>query len=94
MYESEINERNLKLVQLEGCILYLVIFPRALGLRYDGVECVGEIFEQHVLLFDVHAQDPIEELGHVVVSLVQSQRTGHVLRVGDQTHPNQTVGNV
>ena len=94
MQESEINEHYRFVVQLKCCILYLVIFPRALGLSYDGVECVGKIFEQHVLLLDVHAQDPIEELGHVVVSLVQSQRTGHVLRVGDQTHPNQTVGNV
>ena len=72
----------------------LVVSPRPLGLLYDGSKGVGEVFEQKVLLLHVHAQDPVEELAHLVVSLVQGQHPGAVLTGGDQTNSNKAVSDV
>lgn len=61
----------------------LVIASGPLGLRDDGVERVGEILEQPVLELDLHAENPVQELGHVVVALVQNELAGVVLVLGD-----------
>ena len=72
----------------------LVVPPRPLGLLDDGCQGVGEIFEQQVLFLHVHPEDPIEELAHLIVPFVQGQHAGAVLTTGDQTNPDQSVGNV
>ena len=73
---------------------YLIVFACPLCLSDDSVERVGEVFEEGVLLLHVHAQYPIQELGHIVVTLVKGQRPRHVLRVGDQANAHQAIGNV
>ena len=74
--------------------IHLVVSSGPLGLLYDGSKGVGEVFEQEVLLLNVHAQDPVEELAHLVVSLVQGQHPGAVLTGGDQTNSNKAVSDI
>ena len=74
--------------------IHLVVSARPLGLLYDGSKGVGEVFEQEVLLLNVHAQDPVEELAHLVVSLVQGQHPGAVLTGGDQTNSNKAISDI
>ena len=37
---------------------------------------------------------PVEKLAHVVVSLVEGEEPGVVLRLGDEPHTHQTISNV
>ena len=74
--------------------IYLVVSARPLGLLYDGSECVGEIFEQEVLLLHMHAEDSVQELAHLVVSLVQGQHPRAILAGGDETDSNQAVSDI
>ena len=73
---------------------HLIVSAGPLGLLYDGRKGVREVFEKEVLLLHVHAQDPIEKLAHLVVSLVQGQNPGAVLTGGDQADSNQAVSDI
>ena len=42
----------------------------------------------------MHAENPVEELAHLVVSLVQSQHPGAILAGGDETDSNQAVSDI
>jgi hypothetical protein len=67
---------------------------RSLRCRDDSGQSVREILEEEVLQLDRKSKDPVEELGHVVVALVQRQHAGHVLALSDETDTDQSVGNV
>ena len=79
---------------INACIIchflcpHLIVSAGPLRLLYDGRKCIREVFEQEVLLLHVHAQDPVEELTHLVVSLIQGQHTGAVFTGSDQSNPN------
>ena len=42
----------------------------------------------------MHSKDPVEELAHLVVALVQGQYPGAVFVRGDQTHSNQAISDI
>ena len=50
---------------------HLVVSPRPLGLLDDGCQGVGEVFEQQILLLNVHTQYSVEKLAHLVVTFVK-----------------------
>ena len=66
----------------------------SLCLRDYGRQGVGEILEEGVLQVHLESEDPVEELGHVVVVLVQDDLAGVVLALGDQADSHQAVGDV
>ena len=64
------------------------------GLTDYSSEGVREVFEEQVLLLDVHAENPVEELAHLVVALVQGEHPRAILARRDQPHTDQPVRNV
>ena len=66
----------------------------SLSLADDRGEGVWEILEEQILLLNMHSKDPVEELAHLVVALVQGEHSRAVLAWRDQPNTDKAISNV